>query len=323
MPLDGQRSRAGRPIGRRRLLKTALGGLAGASLPALGLTACSRAAAGDFPVTELGERLMLVSGVPGNVVVLSTSDGRVVVDTGAPEHADALAAQIRALPGRGRMRAVFNTHYHLDQTGGNAVVAGDGAPIIAHAITRQWLATDTYAPFEDRWVSARPEAAWPTETFYETGAIDTDGERVEYGYLLQAHTAGDIYVFFRNANVLAVGDAVSPERDPALDWFAGGWLGARVEAMQKLLALADEETRIVPAYGPVMTRADLAAETEMMTALWERLNTLIRQGRSAEDMLAAGVLDETGREWSDPQAFLYDASKGLWAHQISLAADIL
>ena len=83
-------------------------------------------------------------------------------------------------------------------------------------------------------------------------------ETIEYGYLLEAHTRGDAYVFFRDSNVLAVGDVVSPLRDPSLDWYAGGWLGGRVDAMDDLLELVDDQTRIVPAYGPVMTRAQAA-----------------------------------------------------------------
>ena len=89
--------------------------------------------------------------------------------------------------------------------------------------------------------------------------MNIGGEQIDYGYLLLAHTSGDIYVHFKNSNVLAVGDVASPVRDPAFDYFTGAWIGGRVDAMDLLLKLSDEQTRFVPAYGPVMTRAEFKA----------------------------------------------------------------
>ena len=86
-----------------------------------------------------------------------------------------------------------------------------------------------------------------------------------------AHTSGDIYVLFKTSNVLAVGDVASPLRDPALDCFTGAWIGGRVDAMDILLKLANEQTKIVPAYGPVMTRAEFKAERDMMEQVRARL----------------------------------------------------
>ncbi len=114
------------------------------------------------------------------------------------------------------------------------------------------------------------------------------------GYLLEAHTRGDIYVFFRDSNVLAVGDVASPLRDPALDWYAGGWLGGRVDAMSDLLKIAKADTRIVPAYGPVMTRAQLQAERDLMSKLYDKTSLLTTQGQSAQDMLDGGRAQRVG-----------------------------
>src|SRR5436305_1630107 len=91
-------------------------------------------------------------------------------------------------------------------------------------------------------------------------------------------TRADVYVFFRDANVLAAGDAISPLKDPVLDWFGGGWLGGRVDAQEKLLKLSDEKTRIVPSYGPVVGRAELQAEFDMTRMLFDRMLEFVRQG---------------------------------------------
>ena len=291
---------------RRSLLKAGLGGLASAPLLG-GLSACAQAA--KLPTEALTDKVTLITGAPGNVLAFASSDGVVLVDSGAAD----MAASVKASAG-GRVTRLFNTHYHHDQTGGNAIFGEDGATVHAHEITRQWLAADYYVPAEDRWVPAIPEAGRPTATFRTTGEMSAGDETITYGYLLEAHTRGDAYVFFRNANVLAVGDVASPERDPVHDWYAGGWLGGRVDAMDDLLELANDDTKIIPAYGPVMSRADLQAERDMMAHLYDRTSDLTTKGHSAQDILDVGVMDEIDRKFDDPYRFLYDVRKGLWAH---------
>ena len=322
---------------RRNVLKAGLGGLVGiASVPLLGggLAGCQQtptrqatgqttgqAAARPAAVAseKLTERVTLITGAPGNVIALGADDGVVLVDSGS---ADAAGAVRKSL-GSAKVRTLFNTHYHADQTGGNELFGKAGAEIHAHVITRQWLATDYYVPAEDRWVKARPKAAWPTKTFRQKGEMKAGAESIEYGYLLEAHTRGDLYVYFRDSNVLAVGDVASPLRDPVHDWYAGGWLGGRVDAMDDLLALANDQTRIVPAYGPVMTRAQLQAERDVMLKLYDRTTDLTDKGRSAQDMLEAGVMKEVNREFQDPYRFLYDVCKGHWAHYTNFGGNIV
>jgi cyclase len=320
---------------RRSFLQTGLGGIAGlASVPLIGgtLVGCAQtpsretsAAAGSsaqkttLTSTKLTERITVIDGAPGNVIALTSSEGVVLVDTGST----AMASAVRKSLAGAKVRTLFNTHYHADQTGGNALFAGSGAEIHAHLITRQWLSTDYYVPADDRWVKALPKAAWPTKTFREKGETKAGEERIEYGYLLEAHTRGDIYVFFRDSNVLAVGDVASPQRDPVHDWYTGGWLGGRVDALDDLLALAKDDTKIVPAYGPVMTRAQLQAERDIMLKLYDRTTDLTDKGRSAQDMLDAGVLKDVDRQFQDPYRFLYDVCKGHWAHYTNFGGNIV
>jgi glyoxylase-like metal-dependent hydrolase (beta-lactamase superfamily II) len=317
---------------RRDFLKTGLGGLAGlTALPLLGgIAGCQQNPAhppkspqsGHPPglsTERLTDRVSVISGAPGNVVVLSDGNGVVLVDSGSV----ALAPAVKRSLAGARVHTLFNTHYHADQTGGNALFARAGAEIHAHTITKQWLAADYYVPADDRWVKAPPREAVPTVTFRGKGEMKAGSETIEYGYLLEAHTRGDAYVFFRDSNVLAVGDVVSPLRDPALDWFAGGWLGGRADAMDDLLELADENTRIVPAYGPVMTRAQLQAERDMMTKLYDRTAELTHKGHSAQDMLADGVMNEVDRKFQDPARFLYDVAKGLQAHYTNFGGNVV
>lgn len=285
-------------MNRRELLKSAAAG-------AFGLWVAPRIfgqAAGG--VRHLTDKVAVLDGGGANVVVFSGGEGLVLVDSGAP----------KSLTGALKVQTLFNTHYHLDQTGNNEIYAAAGAKIIAHERTRQWMSTDYWAPAEDRYEKARPQAARPTEVFETTGSLQAGGEQIDYGYLELAHTSGDIYVYFKTSNVLAVGDVASPERDPALDWFTGAWIGGRVDAMDTVLKLANDQTKIVPAYGPVMTHAEFKAERDMMEQVRARLFDQVREGEGPKDMLQAGLLNGLARTWKDPYKFLYDADKGLWAH---------
>jgi glyoxylase-like metal-dependent hydrolase (beta-lactamase superfamily II) len=304
-------------MNRRQLFEGFAGGLIGS------LVLSRRGLAQQPAVAPLNDRLSLVTSGGTNVVALSTPDGLVLVDSGARAFRDPVMESLGRLSPGGRVRTVFNTHYHLDHTGTNDLLRQSGAAIVAHENTRLWMATPIWVPAEDRYRPARPALEQPTETFRVSGSMTAGGERIEYGYLIEAHTSGDIYVFFRDSNVLAVGDAASPARDPELDYFTGAWLGGRVDAMNRLLALSNDATRIVPGVGPVMTRAHLQVEHDMMKTLYDRAVDLVREGNDAEDMLKADVMKGLPRTFKDPQKFLYDVNKGLWAHHNKLNPNVV
>ena len=262
---------------------------------------------------RLTSKINVLDAHGANLVSLSTGDGLVLVDSGAPNFSEHVPS----------VKILFNTHYHADQTGNNEMFAAAGAKIIAHERTRQWMAAAHWVPAQERYEKPRPKMALPIETFLTTGSLAVGGEQIDYGYLMLAHTSGDIYVHFKNANVLAVGDVASPLRDPALDYFTGAWIGGRLDAMDLILKLSNEETRIVPAYGPVMTRAQLKAERDMMEEVRARLFKQVREGDGPKDMLEEGVLQGMTRTWQDPYKFLYDAAKGLWAHHDKLDPNVV
>ena len=307
-----------RQVDRRQVLKGAAAGV-------FSLWAAPRILKGQpaSGVRGLTDNLAVVDGGGSNVLAFSIGDGLVLVDGGPTKSRDQLMAALKNVAANSRVQTLFNTHYHTDQTGNNEMFSAAGAKIIAHERTRQWMSTDYWVPREDRYVKARPKAARPTETFLTTGSLKAGAEQIDYGYLPLAHTSGDIYVFFKTANVIAVGDVASPVRDPALDYFTGAWIGGRVDAMDILLKLSNEQTRIVPAYGPVMTRAEFKAERDMMEEVRARLFKQVREGEGPKDMLEGGVLKGLARTWEEPYKFLYDAAKGLWGHHNKLDPNVV
>jgi len=197
-----------------------------------------------------------------------------------------------------------------------------GATIIAREEVRERLLRGQLYSTGPLFPPAAP-AALPIITFDETLTLHVNGDDVELIPIPRAHTDGDIYVFFKDANVLAAGDAISPLKDPVLDWFGGGWLGGRADAQEKLLKLIDGKTRIVPSYGPVVGRAELQAEFDLTRTLFDRMLDLVRKGMSAQDMLDEGLMKGLSRTFRDPFKFVYDAHKGFWAHHNSLAPNVL
>jgi glyoxylase-like metal-dependent hydrolase (beta-lactamase superfamily II) len=297
--------------------------LKGAAAGALAVWAPRFAQAQQAGVTKLNGKLSVIDAGGANVTAFVTGEGLVVVDSGAPNTGDAVMSALKGLVPGAKVAALFNTHYHLDQTANNGAFAAQGAKIIAQKRTGEWLSHKYWNPAAEQYVEARPKADWPTETFVEKATLRIGGEDIDYGYLLMAHTSGDAYIHFKSANVIAVGDVASPVRDPELDWFTGGWVGGRVDSMDLVLSISNDQTQFIPAYGPAMTKAQFKAERDMMDEVRQRIYDHVRMGEGPKDMLEGGVLDNLPRKWKDPAKFLYAAAKGGWGFHDKLGPNVV
>jgi glyoxylase-like metal-dependent hydrolase (beta-lactamase superfamily II) len=304
-----------RSLNRRELLQGSIAG---------GLALCApRLLQAQPPVTKLTGTLAVIDGGGANITALISGDGFVLVDSGAPNSGDAVVTALKGLSSNGKVHTLFNTHYHIDQTANNERFAAEGAKIISQKRTREWMAADYWVPEEQHYVKARSKAALPTDAFLTKGSMKAGDEEIEYGYLLMAHTCGDAYVYFKGANVIAVGDAVSPLRDPELDWYTGAWVGGRVDSMDLLLSISNDQTRFVPAYGAALTKAQVKAERDLMEEVRQRIFDHVRAGEGPEDMLKSGALDNLPRKWKDPLKFLYAAAKGAWGYYDKLGENVV
>ena len=223
---------------------------------------------------------------------------------------------VAGLPGGGPVHTLFNTHWHPEQTGSNEQLGKAGATIIAHENTRLWLTTDVTWPWNGQRFKRLPKIAQPNKTFYTTGALDSG---VRYGYIPDAaHTDGDLYVYFPQQNVLAVGDAVSGQGWPVVDWWTGGWIGGIVGGLQRLQTLANEETRIVPARGPVLGLADLKAQYEMYGTIYDRLKSDAEQRARPERSRGGASRPRNSKpRWAIPDEFVRRAFESLWAYLVT------
>jgi cyclase len=315
----GEKSRlSDRAADRRRFLALTLGATAAALGAELGnRIGRASAQAGAPTATTLKDGLTLLRGAGGNVLVLAANGGGAVVDSGAPEHAASVASLVREKLGDRRLDALFNTHWHPAHTGGNDALAPNAAKVIAHANTRLWMSTEYYVDWEDKTYAPRAAAALPNTTFYASDkqpiAIDVGDERIEYGYLREAHTDGDIYVYFRERNVLVAGGAVAAGAYPVLDYATGGWIGGIVDANRKLLEIANASTVVVPHEGAPQTRAHLEAQLAMLTAVRGRIENLMRKGKSIAEMLDTDVTADFDAAWgANRERFVANIYHGLW-----------
>ncbi|MEJ0100195.1 MAG: MBL fold metallo-hydrolase [Pseudomonadota bacterium] len=290
-----------------------------AAMPALAavatlrpLTSLARAASQAAPVTtQLADRLWLITGCGGNVTVFDSPEGVLLVDGGSAAQSKRLLAEVRRLTGKDRVHTLFNTHWHHDQTGSNEALGKAGARIIAHENTRLWLTTDVDSKWEQRVYQPLPEIAQPNQTFYTDGSLQFGGERIDYAYLPQAHTDGDIYVYFRNADVLVAADVAAASAFPIIDYVTNGWIGGMATATQTLLGLAGEHTRIIAGQGAPLGKAQLNAESAMLNTMKQRLSKMIAQGKGAEEMIAARPAQEFEAEWGDPALFIRNSYPGM------------
>ena len=283
-----------------------VGALGSAVVMALSRTAFGQA---NLTASRLADKLTLITGAGNNIVALAADGGSLLADCGDAAHAQDL------LKLTGSVKTVINTHWHLESTGGNDVMARAGAKLVSHVHTKLWMTQEIIHDWEEKVFPPRAKEALPTETFYTTGKTTFGGEPVEYGLMPMAHTDSDIYVHFPQSNVLVAGDVVQPGKLPYLDFPTGGWIGGMQEAHRTLLRLAIDTTKIVPATGPVISRNEVQASLDLLTKIREQLVKLMKQGKGPKDMIEAkAVKDFEGQLAGDPDQFIFTAYRGLWAH---------
>jgi glyoxylase-like metal-dependent hydrolase (beta-lactamase superfamily II) len=301
---------------RRTFLRVTLSSAAAASLAQWApLPVFAREKAAPLAATKLNDRVSVISGAGANVVAISGPDGALLVDGGLEAHSSELVKLALKETGAKRVHTLVNTHWHPEQTGSNERLGKAGAKIFAHENTKLWLGYANPVPLSDNTYGPLPPKALPNETtFGAPGTLDFGGQKAEYGYLLQAHTDGDLYVFLPESNVLVAGGVVSSAGWPVIDYQTGGWIGGLVEGLKKLLTVGDANTQIVPANGAVVKRADLQAQHDMYAAIFDRLQKLLRKGLGPDEVVAKNPTKEFDAKWGNPTDFTTLAFKSLWGH---------
>jgi cyclase len=250
---------------------------------------------GQTPIarTALTDRLALLSGPGGNVVVLHGPDGLHLVDNFVRPAWGNLKAALDAIGGP--VKVAIDTHWHFDHADNNANLRKAGAAIVAHQNTKTRLSQKHHILGMD--VPAEVPEALPTETFADARTIQANGEEIRLQYVPPAHTDTDITILFAKANVLHLGDLFFNGIYPFIDVSTGGNMSGMIAAADRALAMVDAKTKIVPGHGPLADRAALQRYRTMLADVRDRVSALKKAGKPVAEAQAAKPTAAYDAEW--------------------------
>jgi glyoxylase-like metal-dependent hydrolase (beta-lactamase superfamily II) len=266
--------------------------------PAGDQVAAMRAQFGGAPIVpqKLTDNVTLLSGPGGNVVVLNGADGKLMGDTFVQPAWPHLKEALDAI-GKAPVKTAIDTHWHFDHSDNNESLRAAGATLVAHENTKKRMSETHTLAVLNLTFAPSPAAALPQQTFAQSHKIAMNGENVSLVHVPPAHTDSDIYIHFEKANVLQTGDIFFNGIYPYIDNGTGGSVSGMIAGATKLLAVADNNTKIVPGHGPLGNKADLMKYRDMLTTVRERLQKLKSSGKSVQEVVAAKPLDDLDPVW--------------------------
>lgn len=246
-----------------------------------------------FKSTELSPGIFMVEGVGGfgggNMAVLVGERHVAMIDDSMAPLAPTLLAHVTDTAGR-PINFMVNTHVHGDHAGGNAHFAEAGTVVFAHDNIRKRLEANPN--------SAGGPGGLPVVTFADGVTFHLDGIEARVMHLPDAHTDGDAIIHFPGANVIHTGDLVFHQLFPFIDLDSGGTVEGFIAGQEAILALADENTQIIPGHGPLTNRAGVEEDLMVLKTGYAKVRDLVEQGMSEEDIVAALPLaDFDSRSW--------------------------
>jgi cyclase len=260
--------------------------------------AAARARFGKVPIesTKLAENLTLLRGPGGNVVVLNGADGKLLVDTFTQLAWDRFKKTLDDLS-KAPLKLVIDSHWHWDHTDNNVNVRAAGATLIAHENTLKRLTETHDLDVIGLHFDPSPANALPQKTFKESYQMNFSGEHVALGHIAPAHTDSDIYIHFQKANVLHMGDVFFNGIYCYIDKETKGSAGGMIAGATKMLAMVDNDTKIVPGHGPLGNKSDLKMFRDMLVTAHTRVQKLKSSGKSLEEAVAAKPFADLDPVW--------------------------
>jgi glyoxylase-like metal-dependent hydrolase (beta-lactamase superfamily II) len=258
----------------------------------------SRQAAANTPIktTKLADNLFLLQGTGGNMVAQTGPDGTLLIDSSFATAAPHIQEALGKLDGH-PLRLLVNTHWHFDHTDGNAAMHEAGAFIVAHKNTRVRLSTPQEIKSYHLHIPASPAGGLPQQTFDTSEVLYLNNDELALVHIAPAHTDSDIYISFKNGNVLHCGDLWFNGFYPFIDDSSGGNIRGMIQGCNVLLGVADDKTKIVPGHGPLGDKAALTAYRDMLATSADRVGKLKASGQSLDQVLAAKPTADLDANW--------------------------
>ncbi|GLS84172.1 MBL fold metallo-hydrolase [Paraferrimonas haliotis] len=232
----------------------------------------------------LTESIYMLTGAGGNIGVSAGEDGILIIDDQYAPLADKISKALEAIQ-PGTPKYVINTHHHGDHTGGNLHFS-HGATIMAHDNVRRHLHADN-----------QPKAALPVVTYDKGIKVHFNGDTIDVQHFGTGHTDGDSLIFWQNANVIHMGDQYFQGRFPYVDLGNGGNVNGYLANVRKVIAMIDDNTKIIPGHGKLSTKAELTIFANMIEQTQAYVQQQKQQGKSVEELVAEG-LPAQWKDWS-------------------------
>jgi len=258
--------------------------------------AAMRAQTGSIAITTttLSDRLLMLSGPGGNVVVLHGPDGKLVVDSFLQPAWPRLKATLDGLGGTA-IKTLIDTHWHLDHVDNNARFREAGSGVLAHVNTRSRL-TQSHDLMGMHFDPA-PTDALPTDTFTDKRSITMNGELIAVAHVPPAHTDTDLFVHYTRANVLHMGDVFFNGMYPFIDTTTGGNINGMIAGADRALAMTNARTKIVPGHGPLSDHAGLLTYRRVIATIRDRVRDMKRARKTLAQVQAAKLSAQFDADW--------------------------
>jgi cyclase len=262
-------------------------------------------ATAEVATEQINDRLYVLFGLGGNVLVSRGADGVLLVDDQFPQMAPKLQAAIGEIGG-GKPDFIVNTHWHFDHADGNLAFGPEGSWLISQANSREMMLGThvidlvalqyTQGPY--------PREALPVIAFEHSMQLHFNGERIDLMHFGPAHTTGDAAVIFRGSNVVHMGDVFNNAGYPFIDTGNGGSLDGLIAFCRAVLSEIDASTIVVPGHGPVTGYDNMQSYVAMLQVVRDRIARLIAEGAGLEGVMAARPTDGFDEQYGDPAMFV-------------------
>jgi glyoxylase-like metal-dependent hydrolase (beta-lactamase superfamily II) len=263
---------------------------------------------------QVADGLYMLQGAGGNIGALVGEDGTFLIDDQFAPLTDKIQAALGEITDR-PVKYVFNTHWHGDHTGGNENFGEAGAAIVAHRNVRKRLSAQQMRRMEVDTLQAASDEALPVITFTDSVSFHLNGQTLRVGHTRPAHTDGDAVVYFPDANAVHTGDVYFAGAYPFIDLESGGSVDGVIAAAGNILDRIDADTEVIPGHGALSNQRELRAYRDMLVTVRDRMQAMIEDGRSLEEVLAAEPSAEYDAEYGQgfigPERFVTSIYRSL------------
>ncbi|HSG32709.1 MAG TPA: MBL fold metallo-hydrolase [Thermodesulfobacteriota bacterium] len=238
---------------------------------------------------KITDNVYMLQGRGGNIGVIAGEDGVLMIDDQFAPLSDKIKTAISNISDR-PIRFVINTHWHRDHSEGNENFARAGTIIVAHENTRKRMNTEQFVKAFNKKVLPSPKEALPVVTFSSDIKFHINGEEIEVIHIQNAHTDGNAVIYFKNSNVIHMGDTYFAGKYPFIDYSSGGGITGVVAGLQKVFAMIDDDTKIIPGHGNLSNKQELGIYLDMLRDAKSGTEKFVKEGKTLQELLDSDLL---------------------------------